>query len=229
MVSRSIVNFADGRYIAGQKRLYESITKIPDHKNITCFCAGPHISMPCRVFTDHRKVPYFFKVESLIYASSYSNLLLWLDASLYATGGSLHPIFDYIERQGYLLEWGGWNNAQWCNDASLAGFGFTRDEAEKQRHVRSGMFGISLVHAKGRQLLESLVRYKLFFCGARENRFKSESLDPRCFGHRQDQSVLSLIAARHGYEVIDEVPGWFCYGTNRSWLLNIDGSVNHKS
>ena len=169
--------------------------------------------------------PLAAKPEIMQAAAKPNQALLWLDASV-VVNGSLEPVFYHIEQHGYLLLDGGWNNAQWSNDRSLAAFGYDRDEAEKQPQAMAGVFGISTYHPWRRLLLKEWHRQKKLFAGAHANDRQSESRDPRCLGHRHDQTVLSLIAARNGCEIIHPPQEWFCYGINPDCLLNIDGSVN---
>jgi hypothetical protein len=211
-----VVNYATSGYLRGQERLRSSCESIG--QAIACY--GPRDN-----FTPHADWPYYFKIDSFRRASERHHLLLWVDASIVTTGQSLEPIFDYLASEGCLLTWQGWNNAQWCNDGSLASFGFTRDEAERQWQVRGGFLGLNLQHPAGKLLLEETARHRDDFRGRWENRDKTESQDPRCMGHRHDQSVFSLVAARHHLKILryDEHK-WCCYDPNPQYLLNILGN-----
>lgn len=169
----------------------------------------------------HEEHPYAFKAVAMTRAIGLADHLLWLDSSC-DVQHPLEPIFDIIRDQGYfLLANDGWNNAQWCNDRSLAAFGYTRDQAEKQTHLTSMCCGFSMTHPIGRELLTRWIGNVSLYRGGWFNPKGVESKDPRCLGHRHDQSVLSLLAAQmqlrsipmgptpegHFLEYGDRIPG----------------------
>lgn len=214
-MSNLIVNYADGGFIPGQIRLTRTCSALGH----TVVCYGKKDG-----FTPHGDYPYYFKVDALVAASRKASVLLWADASVWATGkGSLDPIFERIESEGYYLSNNGFRNHEWCNDASLAAFGYTRDDAEKQCQVAGGIYGINVNHPTGKLILAELIKHKPLFKGSPTNDRKTESQDCRCKGHRHDQSVLSLIAAKYSLRTPwpDEQKGWY-YGTNPDYLLNIN-------
>ena len=216
-----VVTYATGRFIVGRNRLVDSCRKLG--QSIVCYDneAG---------FTRHSDFPYYFKVDALLAASKHAEvlkqakILIWADASVFATGkGSLTPIFEYIEREGYWLQKNGCNNAEWCNDASLDGFSFTRKEASNQCQVDAACYGIAPDHPTGKLILDELVSHQKLFKGAWTNDQRTESLDHRCQGHRHDQSVLSLIAAKHQLNILgSEEHRWYRWGINPDYLLNLD-------
>src|SRR5271157_758657 len=206
MANRLIVSYADGKYVPGQRRLIASCETL----GLPIRCYGES-----HRFTPQSDFPYYFKIDCLLDAAQQASTLLWADSSVLATGkGSANPIFDHIEQHGYLLECEDWTNAQWCNDASLQAFGFTRDEATRQRQVRGFFWGVSMHHPTGKLLIDEMIAYKPFFKGRHVNVDGSESQDPRCLGHRHDQSILTLLVAKHGLAVPywNEHP-WCFYGT----------------
>lgn len=210
-----VVNFATDAYLPVQERLRASCERVG--QEVACYRPGPG-------FTPHSETPYFFKVESLRRASSASDLLLWLDASIVLTGKPLDTVFEHVSREGYAMIHHGWNNAQWCNDRSLASFGFTRDQAERQQHISCLFLGLNLKHPLGRLILDEAERHRGDFTGQWDNSRRTESQDPRCLGHRHDQSVFSLVAARHGLDVHrSDDPPWCCYGPDPGYLLNAVG------
>jgi hypothetical protein len=220
MSNRLIVNYATGGFVRGQERLVASC--LPLNQPVACYGIA-------NSFLSHTLFPYGFKVEAMRKASLDHNAstLLWCDASVYATGkGSLAPVFEHIERDGYYLQNQGWNNAQWCHDKALEAFGFTRDEAEKQCQVLGGFWGVSLSHKMGRFLLSEIERHQYLFFGAWNNNARTESADSRCLGHRHDQSVMSLLAAKHQLKTfLPEDNGWCQYGRNPQFLFNIEGCL----
>jgi hypothetical protein len=216
-VSRLAVSYASDRYLAGQTRLLLSLEKL----SIPCHAFYEQKSGQSGKFTPHSEIPYYFKAEIMAKTARYAETILWCDASIFATGASLDPIFQHIERHGYLLPWGGFKNSEWCNDRSLRAFGFTRDQAESQRHIMGALYGVRTDHPLGKLILEEHLRHRDLFCGQHDNLTKSESSDPRCHGHRHDQSVLSLIAYEHDLEISDCPASWIHYGEDPSAILNI--------
>lgn len=222
-MTKTAVSYASGRFRPGLKRLIATLERV----GAPCFWHSEERSGQDGKFTPHEDIPYFFKVEMMELASRTADVLLWLDSSIFATGaGPLDPLFEHIEKHGHLFLHNGWQNSLWCNDRSLEAFNFTRDEAESQPSVMGGAFGLSTSHPMGKDLLKMLRTHKLLFRGRYSNETRSESADPRCLGHRHDQSVMSLIAARHGYDVMKGGAKWICYDKRPDYLLNIDGSPN---
>ena len=213
MSDRLIINYADGVYAQDQPRLVKSCEAL----GLPIKCYGSRDR-----FTPHSVFPYYFKVDCLLDAAKYASILLWVDSAVVATGsGSVEPIFEHIEHYGYLLEKEDLFNSQYCNDASLRAFGFTRDEASKQHQVRGFFWGVDLLHPTGRFIIDELVRCKPLFKGRHTNEIRSESQDSRCLGHRHDQSVLSLLAAKRQLHL----PYWYehnwChYGQNLDYVFN---------
>ena len=212
---RLVVTYADGSFVAGRNRLVDSCRRVG--QPIVCYGDDDN-------FTPHSDFPYYFKVDALLAASRQAEILMWADSSVFATEkGSLIPIFEHIEREGYWLQQNGCTNAEWCNDASLAGFGFSRDEAGKQCQVDAACYGIAPRHPTGRLILDELVSHQALFRGSWDNDRRSESPDARCRGHRHDQSVLSLIAAKYHLSIpLPEAHGWYRWGLDPNYLLNLD-------
>lgn len=210
-----VVTYANRHFVTGRNRLESSCRKLG--QSIVCY--GDNND-----FARHDDFPYYFKVDALLTAARQAEILLWADSSVFATGkGCLTPIFDHIKREGYWLQNNGSTNAMWCNDTSLAAFGFNRDEADKQCQIDAACYGVAPGHSTGKIILDELVRHKDLFRGARDNLRRSESLDIRCLGHRHDQSVLSLIAAKHRLNTPwPDAHMWYQWGLNPEYLLNLD-------
>jgi hypothetical protein len=208
---RLIVNFATGRFLPGQARLVAICHKI--NQPIATYGAADDF--------EHDEAPYYFKAQAMARSATQASTLLWVDASIYPVL-PMGPLFELIERNGYFLLENGYNNGQWCNDASLSYFGYSRDVAWKQPQVMGGLWGVSMKHPTGKLLLNTLIELKSLFRGKWSNNDKTESQDSRCQGHRHDQSVLSLFAAKHQLTVSRNA-GWFFYGQNPKFMFNLDG------
>jgi hypothetical protein len=129
--------------------------------------------------------------------------ILWLDSPVVAMR-DVSPIFEKIEREGYLtLQNGYYTCAQICNDTCLEYFKVTRDEAEKIPERASGIIGISMKNKKASEMIHMFIRAcKDGACnGSRKH--DGQSKDPRFKFHRQDQSVISLCANAVGLPTND--------------------------
>lgn len=186
-----------GWYGIGQKRLERSLIY--------------HGSTADHLFFDDwqtdidRTCPYNIKIDAIETAISMGHeRLLWLDCSVWAINNPM-PIWDIIEHEGYYLCNLGYNCAQICNDRVLEYFKVTRDEAENMWGCISGIVGLNLSHPTGKEIAEQWIRAARdgMFYGDR-NYNPNESSDPRFMFSRQDQSALSLIAAKMGLKMHDQ-------------------------
>jgi hypothetical protein len=201
--SRVIVNIAvaplESWYHRGQVRLLQSLTT---HRNDShlLFKAYEH-----PIFT----TPYADKIWSIYEAYLHGfKHILYLDCSITAVKNT-EAIWNYIEEHGYYLYASGANCAQTCNDKSLAAYNLTRDQAEHLPECASNVFGVNVDSEFGESLITSIT--DSLSNGAiygekwpsNEQRLK-ESTDPRYLYHRQDQSVISLVAGIIGLPMEQE-------------------------
>jgi hypothetical protein len=208
-----LVNYADGGYRSFQSRLMRKCQEVRQRCLLFDESHG---------FVSHDVIPYAFKVESMRRALHLTDTVLWVDAPVYPSGFlGLESLFEHIKAKGYLFKDSGFRNSAWCNDRSLAAFGFTRDEAEQQKHVETCILGVSVSHPMGRLVWNEFSGNTDLFKGSWINSNERESRDIRCQGHRHDQSVISLIAAKYHLEVLDVVSlGWFKFGSDLGYVLN---------
>lgn len=165
----------------------------------------------------HEQTPYAFKPYCMEAVRKYHDIVLWCDSSGWLMNHP-QPIFDIIEKQGYIFFYNGWNNAQWCNDRQLEAFGFSRDEAEKQHHVVGGLFGIDFRTEIGQTIWKLYWSSIDLFKGQWDNKHLTESADPRCLGSRHDQSILSLIVATMNLTITDPT-GYFTFDPNQKHCI----------
>jgi len=140
-----------------------------------------------------------------------NNVLLWCDASVWFVK-SPNAIFDKIEEQGcYVAEVVGDHKlGVWCSDNALDAVGFSRDDAMNIPVVYSGLYGYDLRSETGMILSSLMMKHSMdgSFIGDWKNNQRQVSQDPRCHGHRHDQSVLSALVYRLGVKA-DRSPGMF--------------------
>jgi len=212
---RVILNFAkDGNYLKGQKRLSDSLNN--------------HGYRSARMFyTDetelgsepHFENPYNFKIHAFdkAIAAGYT-YILWVDASVY-TVRPVAPLFEIIEREGYIMQEAGHMAGSWTNDKTLEYFGVTRDEAMNMpMYGNAGLLGLNTNNKTAMDFYSAWRQSMIdgMFKGAWHNNDKTESDDERCKGHRHDMSCGSIIANRLGmkYYKGDEILQ-YTYGVDR--------------
>jgi hypothetical protein len=194
---RVIVNVAVSDYYswyrAGQQRLLNSLKQNNNNSNYEFSLS--HDSLYGN--------PYSDKIMSIYYAYKRGyKYILYLDCSIRAIKNT-EPIWNYIQEKGYYLykSQEEENCAVTSNDHCLSCYGVTRDSAENILECSSSVFGISLETDFGQQFIEDIA--KSVSNGAvngikwpTEEQRLIESADPRFKHHRQDQSVISLVAGK---------------------------------
>lgn len=134
---------------------------------------------------------YAFKPFALLRTGFPGDMLLWVDAGV-AVLGELTPVFDVIERDGvFLLDNPANRNDRWTSRECATAV----DASEKE--LRAPQIDASVVglHVGGpwQPVFDQWLAYstqRAAFVGDREH-------------HRHDQTVLSILAARHGMPVAE--------------------------
>lgn len=202
---KCIVNIAAGSkeswYFRGQERLKESLQKYNSNTKLLFF-----------KYHDFNK-PYQLKVESILNAVTLGyKQILYLDCSIMA----LQPIdklWDIINEKGYYLYESGMNCAQTSNDRSLELFGLNRDTVELFKEAATNVIGINTEHWLGQKMIAEL---QMSYIPEAINGIKwpneiqrlNESKDKRFKFHRQDQTVISLIAGKYNMEIFENEFVW---------------------
>lgn len=216
-----VVNVATGHYVKGQRRLKKALDGLDGHMVMRSWTDCLPVGSP-----PHVEVPYAFKAFALQEASNNGNsLLLWADSSILPIS-SIGPLFDRIYSDGYWISKNGWLNSEWTADSAYPDLGVTREENETVPHVVATTFGVNTHHPKGEELLNEYVRLAKTkaFCGPWANVRATPCGDKRVFGHRHDQTALSVIAWRLGLQLTDP-PDVFAYkgGETANTILLADG------
>ncbi len=126
-----------------------------------------------------------------------------LDASFWPIR-DIKPLVDHIDRTGYYFCDNWFRVGEWCNDAILEYYGVTRDEALTWPDLSSYCVGLDFRQERCRTALGLWCADSTagLFVGPHTNIGHEGrnigwcSDDPRCKGHRFDQSSLNLIARR---------------------------------
>lgn len=191
MKDKVIINVSTGKYKNGADRLKSTLLEYFDG-DLLLFTDESQINSPT-----HQENPYAFKTYAFQYALNLGyKKILWLDASIYAIK-DITPVWDIIERDGYIMQDAGWLCGQWSNDKSLEYFGLTRDEAMLMpMYGNAGLLGLDLDKELPKIFFERWHKASQdgIFKGSWNNDLKTESDDVRCLGHRHDMSTGSIIA-----------------------------------
>lgn len=187
----ALVNLSTPNYTRGQDRLEKSL-KIVGYKGLVETYTDESQLSGC---PKHKDCPYAFKTYAI--GESKGELILWLDASIWAVK-SLEPIFQMIERDGYAFCAHGEITGLWTNDRTLERYRVTRDEAMEIPMLSAFVLGFNMANLRTRALFRDWMAGMDYFKGSWHNHDNSESADPRCRGHRHDQSVLSILAWKYG-------------------------------
>ncbi len=208
MTKNAIINIATGRYIGGQKRLEKSLSGMD--VDFYGWTRESQVGAP-----PHSNNPYSFKTHAFrkifTHENKYDNVL-WVDASVWAVK-DVAPIFEHIQKHGYIMQEAGHMAGKWTNDRALMEFGITRDDAMNiPMYGNAGFLGLSITSGVAMEFLNRWHNASMagLFRGAWTNTNNSESMDERCAGHRHDMSLGSIIANDLG---MDYVSGdkWLAY------------------
>jgi hypothetical protein len=202
----AFVSYADGSYIPIQAVLVKSIRKNAPGIPVFAFNSRDLIGGP-----SHKDSPYGFKVYAIQYVRNLGyDIIIWLDSPNRLVK-SIDEWIPEIEKVGVYLQRDGWMCGQWANDKTLEEFGVSRDEAMTIPNIYACIYGFDFRHPITQQFFD---RWKKacddgFFYGLGKNDKKTESEDPRCLGHRYDQTCAELIAHHMGISLSPFVLGTY--------------------
>lgn len=172
-------------------------------------------------------------------AADRADVAIWLDASVYPIK-SIAPLVFHVLRVGYYLQPTGFKVGNWVSDRMLKGLGMDRDEVMDWDECASGVVGLDLRVERNRDLIERWCMLEHLFAGAHSNDKAAPegkkyhyrnvghvSDDPRCWGHRHDQSALAILAHQAGMTELcprGELVGYPAHDTiKESCCLLIEG------
>lgn len=215
----AVVTFASGRYAQFGPRLRELLNRTSPNLDVFVFSHESEFGSPL-----HRDNPYAFKVYAVeaIRDRGYE-VVMWCDSILKPTR-SLETIVPEIERVGVYLAEDGWKTGMFANDKCLDYFGVTRDQAMDITAIWACFMGFDFKNPVTHEFLRRWKKACLdgAFAGKAFNTDGSQSADPRCKGHRHDQSCAELISHQMGIPrslpVLHPEPNYgHRYFTGREW------------
>lgn len=193
MVRPVFVTYVDGRYAGTETALVQSVQS--RGYDILVFRSPEEIGSP-----SHAECPYAFKYYSILEAHRRgTTVVVWCDSCVTLLK-PIRPWMDTLQTVGVYLQEDGWKCGTWANDRALEYFGVSRDEAMMRPSVYACVMGFDFRHS---QTLRFMARWKEAmdagcFQGNWTNADRTESQDPRCRGHRHDQTCAELVAYELG-------------------------------
>jgi len=184
------VSFANGPYTEPLKKLVFSVKRFG--YDIFAFNTFESIGSP-----KHTDSPYEFKLHAIRmgYLKGY-DIVIWCDSVVKL----LRPINDWIpeiQKRGVYLQRDGHRLGNWANDRAIEAFGLKRDDLMvEDTTVYACVMAFDFRHPITKTFMYKWKECadKGLFRGKWHNRDRTESQDPRCEGHRHDQTCAELVA-----------------------------------
>lgn len=188
-----IISFANsrGNYLKSLDRLENSLKGRFDGQFIG-YRGEQSIGAP-----SHQDNPYAFKVYAFRAAMKAGfKKILYLDSSVYAIK-DVSPVFDFIERQGYVMQEAGHYIRDWCNEETLNTMKLKREDlGDKLMYGNAGLLGLDMDNPLARVFFFhwSLWMEAGLFKGSWSN-------------HRHDMTIGSIVANELGmkYQKGDQI------------------------
>lgn len=192
-MSRAVVSFANTPfYQEKMKRLQDSV----EAQGVKFIGYKSFEEVGCK---PHSEVPYAFKPYAIMKALEQGyNTILWLDSPVVAIG-DITPVFEYIEREGYLF----FNNyghplGNWTNDECLKYFKKTREEAMNIKQIMACAMGFYMMNPKTLVAFSAYHSLEDLYKGSWEN-------------HRHDQTVMSFLLNSMNMDIHEGHKTFFIY------------------
>lgn len=216
MSKNALVSFASGRYVPNLNRLESIVENDPACDLLAWRDIPPPGSSP------HKVIPYDFKPHAIwnAYKMGYRTII-WFD-SVIVPNRPLTELFNMVKRNGYLVLLNGWTSGEWCADTALEPLGITRDESFTIPHAMACVLGFDLSR---QSVLDVFNQWKdsapRAFPGPWNNDNGVASPDKRVFGHRHDQTAISVFAHKAGWHFTPtDENNLIKYGNDTSFYLN---------
>lgn len=159
----------------------------------------------------HADNPYAFKLYAIKHVRNLGyDVIIWCDSPVRLT----RPIDEWIaevEKVGVYLQQDGWTIGQWANDKALDWFKVSRDDVMKVPNCYATLMGLDFRQPITRAYFSLWWKAmeQGLFTGQWKNDRQTESADPRCLGHRHDQTCAELTCYTLGIPFQPSVMGRF--------------------
>lgn len=188
----AVVCFAKGDYYEAQSRtLFQTFAKYNPDIRVFIFHEYTQFDSPTQ-----QEIPYAFKYYAVqkVHSMGYP-MVLWCDSVL-KLQRPIDSLLSEVAQVGVYLAEDGWKTGQFANDRCLNYFGVTRDQAMEITAIWACFMGFDFRNPITHEFMR---RWKAamdagIFHGNHRNMTQTESTDPRCLGHRHDQSCAELIS-----------------------------------
>lgn len=212
---RTIVTVAVGEpFESYMPTFVESLKRFGESwQNMFTFYAWPPDSPPHK---DHHYAFKYFAMREVL--SRGCRQLLWLDSQVTAIA-SLEPLWNTLDRDGYVFCNDGAPLHRWISDKALAHFGKTRDQVRDMPVLAGTVIGLDLNKPQAKSFFDewgelAQVKGGLFMSShskAIPGRMRSLpvaygdeqpiSTNPEVLGHRSDEACFTLMAHARGMKV----------------------------
>lgn len=191
----AFVTFASGRYVQYVDRFRNSIQRFCPEADIFVFDNTDSIGSP-----PHSVSPYSFKPHAINHVRALGyRYVVWCD-SVVRLKNTIQDLLPKVSRVGVYLAEDGGQSGVWANDNSLSYFGIPRDEAMNIPTVYACIMLFDMQSPVAHAFLASWQKASDdgVFKGLWNNDMQTESRDPRCRGHRHDQTCAEMISYKLG-------------------------------
>lgn len=215
----AVVCFANGMYRPFATRLEKTIHQWNPEIPVYIFDDFATIGSPTQ-----KEDPYAFKMYAIeAVRRKGHDIVLWCDSVLQLTQ-PLDTLIQEVKSVGVYLANDGTPCGMFSNDKALAHYNVTRDEAMNIKTIWACFMGFDFRNPRTQFFFDKWreARAAGLFRGRHVNTDKTESEDPRCKGHRHDQTCAELIAHTYGFPlsrgVLHYDPAYtHRYFTGREW------------
>lgn len=191
----AVVCFASGRYTPLIPQFRSAFRRQSPKVELFIFQDESEIGAP-----RHSENPYAFKVYAIdkVRRAGY-RIVLWCDSILQLTR-PIEDILPEVMRNGVYLAEDGWKTGMFANDRALQYFGVTRDQAMDITSIWACFMGFDFANPVTHEFFGKWKKAcdEGIFRGGWFNATQAESEDPRCKGHRHDQTCAELISYQMG-------------------------------
>lgn len=213
---RCIINYSSGRYVPSAIRQKAKLDEVGyDGAYIQWLNELPPGSLP------HQQVPYHFKPMAFFdaYTKGYRQII-WMDAPVFPAR-SVEPLFQVLDRDGYLIFRNGWTNGEWTADRALQSLKMSREQSFSEPHAMACVMGFDLSRTDVLMVFNNWMLSAMdAYPGPWTNKNGEASPDVRVLGHRHDQSAISAFAHQAGWHFTAPADGQLItYGKQEGYLL----------
>jgi hypothetical protein len=191
----AFVNFAtpseNTDYVKEQHRLVETVRKFG--YNMYTYNSFEYIDSPTQ-----EQSPYAFKLHAIEKVRHMGHdIVIWVDSTVRLIR-PIDSLIPKIQAVGVYLPTDGLRTGNWVNDKTLNYFNMTRDHAMEMYSIHAAVMAFDFRTQPACNFIDEMFKCEKagLFKGNWNNNNFTESNDPRCRGHRHDQSCADLVSRK---------------------------------